>query len=191
MNFKKNAPGCPCSCGEEPTGPCGCNATQIRIDITNADDMVQIFGTRFSPGPCDFLEYEGFSVVDGTYYVTWPSTPDIIELGRWASTTGKLSDGFNWYCCYLKIEFQATSGSLPCSGFLIFTIHLETLFDSGDPCPDVDDIIFGSTYQDEFGVGVSLCEADTDTIEVQTVTGINATDCGAKYWTCDVEVQPA
>lgn len=106
----------------------------MRVDISNADDVVQIFGARFSPGPCDFLNYAGFSVVDGTYYITWPSSATIIELGRWASTTGKLSDALgNYYCCYLKIEFQATSGSLPCNGFLIFTIHLEFLADPADP----------------------------------------------------------
>lgn len=181
-------PGADCC---EPPWVCGCGNTQMRVDISNAADMVQIFGTRFSPGPCDFLEYEGFSVVDGTYYITWPSSATIIELGRWASTTGKLSDGFNYYCCYLKIEFQATSGSLPCSGFLIFTIHLELLLDPADPCPDVEDITFSSLYEDEFSVGVSLCVSDSDTIEVQTVTGINAIDCGAKYWTCDVDVSPA
>ena len=183
---------CPGNTCCEPPWVCGCGNTQMRVDISNADDVVQIFGARFSPGPCDFLNYAGFSVVDGTYYITWPSSATIIELGRWASTTGKLSDAFgNYYCCYLKIEFQATSGSLPCGGFLIFTIHLEFLADPADPCPDVDDVIFGSTYEDQFGVGVFLCETDSDTIEIQTVTGINAVDCGAKYWTCDVDVSPA
>ena len=191
MSFKKNNPGCPCDCGGGGGGPCGCDATQVKIDISNADDLIQIFGTRASPGPCNFLDFYGFSIADGTYYVTWPSVPSTILLGQWQSTTGKIIDGFFAYCCYLKIELIASSGSLPCNAFLRFTIHLETLFDTSDPCPDVEDIIWTSNYQDEFFPGISLCITDDDSISIQTVVGINASDCGAKYWTCDVDVSPS
>ena len=189
MNFKKNAPGCPCSCGGEPPGPCGCNATQIQIDISNADDVAQFLGTRFSPGPCDFLNFAGFSVVDGTYYVTWPSVASVVLLGEWQSTTGKLTDSFGFgYCTYLKVEFITTVESLPCNGFIKFYLHLETLLDGADPCPDVEDIIWTENFVQLFEV--ALCVSETDNVSIQTVTGINATDCGAKFWTADIDWGP-
>lgn len=187
---KKHQPGCPCC--EEPTGPCGCDSTQIQIDIDNTTDIAQFFGTRFSPGPCTTMDFAGFSAIDGTYYVDWPDVPGTTELGRWASTSGKLTDAMgNAYCCFLKIELIASEGTLPCEATLLFTLYLYFLTSPSDPCPNVDDItIWDATYTDEFGVGVALCVADDDTISIQTVSGINAVDCGAKYWTTDVTVAP-
>lgn len=189
MSFKKHAPGCPCVCGEPPVGPCGCNATQLQIDISNAADVAQFIGFRFSPGPCNFLNFAGFSIADGTYYVTWPSSAGTILLGEWQSSTGKLTDGFGFgYCAYLKIEFITTEASLPCEGILVFTLHLETLLDGTDPCPDVEDVVWTANYQQEFQV--ALCVGDSDAVSIQTVTGLNAVDCGAKFWTADVTWGP-
>lgn len=181
-------PGTPC-CNDDP---CGCDSTQIQIDITNTDDVAQFIGSRALGGPCNFMDFAGFSVIDGTYYVDWPTVAGTTEIGRWASSSGNLADDFgNTYCCFLKIELIATSGLLPCEATLLFTLYLYFLSGPSDPCPDVEDItVWDATYTDEFSVGVSLCIADDDTISIQTVRGLNASECGAKYWTTDVSVAP-
>jgi hypothetical protein len=192
VSFKKGNPGCPCDCGDGGGGICGCSATQFQVDIENATDTAIFYGTRFSPGPCNAMEFDGFSALNGTYIVEWPETATIIELGRWASTSGKQFDGFgNAYCAYMKVELITTSGSLPCNGQLIFTLYFLFLADPTDPCPDVDDVsVWGADFTDEFSVGVSLCISESDEISIQTVTGQNAIDCGAEFWTADVTVGP-
>ena len=189
MTFKKNNPGCPCDCGEiPPTGPCGCDATQIQIDVTDADDIITIQGVRFIGGPCDYLDFTGFSAIEGTYYVDWPYEGGEIELGRWAATNGPLTDALGTkYCVYaqLKLSVPSVPGGDACDGFLCLCIHVETLF-SGSTCPDVDDITFTSclllncgSFTEDNDVELAICVGDTQSVSQPTTDDV---DCAIKYY---------
>jgi predicted Holliday junction resolvase-like endonuclease len=58
--------------------------------VSNADDIITIQGVRFIGGPCDYLDFEGFDAINGTYYVDWPEGGGEVELGRWAQLMARL-----------------------------------------------------------------------------------------------------
>lgn len=187
MTFKKNNPGCPCDCGETPpTGPCGCNATQIVIDFTYVQDVAKIFGVRFSPGPCDTLDFEGFSALEGTYYVDWPTTTPVeIELARVAATNNPQYDALgNAYCLYGFITLTVPYLGDDCLGLLCLCIRqvtwlaedfvectpLEELENSDGFCLGVG---AGSTTYSVYCIPLALCVADNGDVTFDTTDAID------------------
>lgn len=190
---KKHQPGCPCCTTEPPTDECGCTNSQIRIDVENADDICTIQGVRFIGGPCDYLDFTGFSAINGTYYIDWPEEASTIELGRWAATNGPLYDMLGTgYCVYAKLILEIYSDP-PCSGVLCLCFTVVSLFE-GEPCPNLEDIelteclnincgIF--TENNDFHIG--KCVADDQVIDQPTA---NDVDCPTKYYHWEVSVEP-
>ncbi len=193
MSFKKNNPGCPCDCGGGG-GPCGCASTQVQIDVSNADDIISIQGVRFEGGPCDYLDFEGFSAINGTYFVDWPEGGGEVELGRWGSTNGPLSDALGTkYCVYARLYLTVPTADPACDGFLCLCIYIETLFD-GTVCPDVEDVTFTSCFGLSCGsfaetndFEISLCVADDKIIDQPTTDDL---DCDIKYYHWEVASTP-
>ena len=51
-----------------------------------------MIGVRFSPGPCNYMEFEGIDAIEGTYTITLGALNEEFELIRLAATnnpTGK------------------------------------------------------------------------------------------------------
>lgn len=194
MSFKKHNPGCPCDCAND-VGPCGCNSTQIQVDITNADDIVTIQGVRFIGGPCDYLDFEGFSDVNGTYYVDWPEPGTTVELWRGGSTNGPLEDSTGTkYCVHAKLELFVPEAT-PCFGFLYFCISIETLVYPDTACTDTADWPFNTgcvdlnpgSFGEDNDFDIALCVADSKSISMQTT---DDSDCDFKYYNIDMAVSP-
>jgi len=197
MAFKKHNPGCPCACGgEPPTGPCGCSSTQIKIDVTDAADIITIEGIRFIPGPCNYMDFTGFSAIEGTYYVDWPFEGGTVELGRWASTNGPLTDALGTkYCVYAKLDLSvpAVPGDDACDGFLCLCIYVETI--AGSSCQSINDVVFLSclylncgSFSETNDVEIALCVPGSRSVSQPTTNG--DIDCPTKYYDWTVEWEP-
>lgn len=186
---------CPgAGCCDGGGGPCGCGATQVKIVVSNADDIITIQGVRFIGGSCDYLDFEGFNAINGTYYVDWPEGGGEVELGRWGATNGPLTDTLGTkYCVYARLYLSVPEDDPSCDGFLCLCIYIETLFDTST-CPDVEDISFTSCFGVSCGtVGevndfeVNLCTPDDTTIDQPTTDDI---DCDIKYYHWEVSIEP-
>lgn len=190
---KRHQPGCPCCVTGPPLDECNCSNTQIRIDIENAEDICSIQGVRFIGGPCDFLNFTGFSAINGTYYIDWPETPTTIELGRWGATNGPLYDTLGTaYCVYAKLILNIYGDPL-CSGILCLCFNVRQLFGE-TTCPDVEEIelveclnvscgLFGEDNDFRF----TKCISDSKTIDQPTTDDL---DCPIQYYHWEASVAP-
>ncbi len=200
--FKKNNPGCTnstnCRCsGSEPPpeGPCpGCDATQLKVTISGTQDIIKILPVHFSPGPCNWVEFSGFSAIDGTYYVDWPDPDDgvaYIELGRWESPDNPQVDStFVGWCYFVRVGIliqTVSGGGDGCTARLVIGTHSSSDFSAPYTCDVLEDILFvndADTTSDVF----EFCVASSGTATTETFAG-NA-DCAAQSFTFDFDVEP-
>jgi len=121
---KKHQPGCPC-CTTEEGYPCDCPYYQLRINITDAEDEIVFYGPAFFPGPCNPMRFTGFSAINGTYYIDWPTEPTIIEILKFPASnnpqiTTYMGDDIR-YCLYLRVTLECDG---ECNGNLVFDFRL-------------------------------------------------------------------
>ena len=162
----------------------------MRIDITDAEDIITARGIHFLGSPCNNMNFTGFSAINGTYYIDWPFEGGEIELGRWAATNGPLTDGFGYYyCVYARLSLSVTStDSLgnACFGYLCLCIFIETKFDSS-PCTPIEDVLFISCWNGACGsfgsdldVPLGICESGSQSIAQPTTS--SDIDCPSEYY---------
>ena len=192
MNFKKNAPGCPCSCGEEPTGPCGCSGG-VTITISNAQEFWETILLRFSPGPCTYLQFAGIDAIEGTYGITLGSLSEGFELIRVASTSNPMDDGFgNEYCLYARLRVEYF-GDPVCEIAFFFDWKMELL--SGGSCPDLETFDFSLAVSwpfnnDPIDPYDPVCVDTSGTVSVLTYVE-PLDECDTKYYTFDYVIDYA
>lgn len=185
MTFKKHNPGCPCACGgEPPTGPCGCPGP-ARLTISNADALFEILGIRFSPGPCNFLEFTGIDAIEGEYEIPIPNSNAGGELIRVAATNNPQEDDFgNRFCLYARLYYSYL-GPPNCTLGITFEYLWVTLFDPGDTCPDLEDVdftLFTFCPLDPDDNLLPVCESRSGSVACQTA---NDPDCAEKFYNFD------
>lgn len=195
MSFKKGNPGCPCDCGEPPPPPelCGCLPTTLRLTITNADLIAFLMGVRFSPGPCNYLEFEGIDAIEGTY--EWEISGTGIgggELVRVAATNNFLEDDFgNKYCLFARIMWSFT-GDPTCELTLSFQIGMQTLLSPPYECEDLedfDDFVSQIAFtNDNFNPTFNLCEPQEGTVSLQTYADL-LEECDTKFYNFDFTLE--
>lgn len=194
MNFKVNAPGCPCDCSETPpTGPCGCSGG-VTITISNAQEFWETIFFRFSPGPCDYLQFAGIDAIEGTYGITLGTLSEGFELVRVASTSNPMDDGFgNEYCLFarLRVGYLADPACL-----IAFFIDWKVQLLSGDNCTALEDVDFtiGQHFWPFNGDPVdpfeAACADTSGTVSVLTYVEPLG-ECDTKYYTFDYEIDYA
>ena len=189
MSFKKNNPGCPCNCGEEPPEPpCGCNP--LTLTITNADTLFEFIGVRFSPGPCNYMQFTGIDAIEGTYEIELPESNSSGELIRVAATNNPQDDDFfNEYCVYARLVWSYIG---PDSCLISIQFEYKVVLLSGGTCPDLEDVDFSSPNfcsltGDNFNPAVPVCEPLSGTVSCQTYFDL-AEECDTKYYEFDWDI---
>ena len=188
MSFKKNNPGCPCRCGDEPpTGPCGCNET-LTISITNAQTLWEVIFVRFSPGPCDYLQFTGIDAIEGDYEITLGSSSQEYELIRVAATNNPLADFFgNEYCLFVRLRVEYL-GDPACEIAFFLDWKVELL--GGGDCTPLEDVDFTTSTNswsftnDNIDPYIASCTEDSGMASVLTYTDALA-ECADKYYMFD------
>lgn len=193
---KKHQPGCPCC---TIPNPCGCAATQVRIDFTRIDDIVSIYLVQFIPGPCNELTFEGFSALEGEYYVSWPTGPypvDIV-LAEIAATNNPQEslnpEPATQWCMYARIIFTAIN---ECVGRVRIQLSSKWYYSSEfDSCLPVEDhdwlttVGVGPSLIDH--LGIDLCTADNGIMTLVTAESTEPIgDCEEKTFTWEAEWNP-
>lgn len=190
---KKHQPGCPCCV---IPNPCGCDSTQLRIELTRVDNTATIYSLRFIPGPCNEVTFEGFSALEGEYYVDWPQEgpyPISLVLAEMAATNNPQYDdtGVVW-CLYCRIILTVIS---PCLGEL--SLHLspkEYLVDDFVSCSTVQDhdwvneVSFNSEHP---AMGIELCVSGDGRGEILTTQDMGSMDpCPQQVFIWEAECNP-
>lgn len=194
MNFKVNAPGCPCDCSSPPSGPCGCSG-DVTITISNAQALWRTIGVRFSPGPCNYMEFEGIDAIEGTYTITLGALNEEFELIRLAATNNPLmDDGFNEYCLFVRLRVEYIA--YPFCQVAVFIEWTYQLL-SGDTCLDIEDVDFAGafawSFNNNFGAPYELACVDTSgTVNVLTYVDPDPPgECDDQYYTFDYVIDYA
>lgn len=189
MVFKKNNPGCPCICGEEPPQPpCGCNP--LTLTISNADALYEFIGVRFSPGPCNYMQFTGLDAIEGTYEIELPESNTSGELIRVAATNNPQDDDFgNEYCVYAALEYSYLGPDV-CEIAIQFRVRVILL--SGGTCPDLEDVDFisggiCSLTGTNLSPSVPVCEPLSGTVSCLSYTELNA-ECDDKFYEFDWDI---
>lgn len=195
MNFKVNAPGCPCDCSAPPTGPCGCSG-DVTITISNAQALWRMIGVRFSPGPCNYMEFEGIDAIEGTYTITLGALNEEFELIRLAATNNPLmDDGFNEYCLFVRLRVEYLADPV-CEVAVYIDWKIQLL--SGDSCLDIEDVDFDtganswSFNNDNFDPYEPACSDASGTVNVLTYVDPDPPgECDDQYYTFDYVIDYA
>ena len=194
MNFKVNAPGCPCDCVAPPTGPCGCSG-EVTITISNAQEFWETILLRFSPGPCDYLQFAGIDAIEGTYTITLSDLSEEFELVRVASTSNPMDDGFgNEYCLYARLRVEYL-GDPACLIAFFFDWKMELL--SGGSCPDLETFDFSTAVSwpfnnDPIDPYEAVCADASGTVSVQSYVDPDPPgECDDKFYTFDYVIDYA
>lgn len=197
---KKNNPGCPC-CGYQ--FPCNCNATQTRIEVTNAGDSITVQGGTSGSIPlqnCSFLTFTGFSGINGVYYVDWPFEGGYLVLGTWKATNGPLTDslGDKW-CLFVRLEMYVASND-PCSATLCLCIVKYRLIDETEcpnedynsPCffwnPILNQIDICGSFVNNSSFRFAFCANESVSINQPTTNGLYG--CEMKFYSWSVQSSP-
>lgn len=183
---------------------CGCGSSQIKITVTNADNIISLLD-RSNSNNCTYLDFTGFSSINGTYYVDWPEPGESVELGRWSATNNPLTEnGGNRICVHAKLVLDGSyNPNFPCLGNLYLCINYQTLFSFDDPyatCTPINDYVFNQTclgvnpgaFTEPNDFEISLCIPATRTISQPTVVQQAGQDalCPFKYFNWTVAVAP-
>lgn len=195
MNFKKHAPGCPCSCGESPpTGPCGCNG-EVTITISNVQELWRTMGIRFSPGPCNYMEFEGIDAIAGAYTITLGELSEEFELIRVAATNNPQDDDFfNEYCLFVRLWVEYVAHPF-CQVAVFLQWKIQLL--SGDDCLDIEDVDFDGAFSwslnnDTMEPFEPACSDTSGTTSVLTYVDPDPPgECDDQYFTFDYVIDYA
>jgi hypothetical protein len=184
---------------------CGCNSSQIKVTVTNADDIISLLDRSAGISPCAYLDFTGFSSINGTYYVDWPDPGQSVELGRWSATNNPLtqSNG-NRVCVNVKLMLDGSYNEYePCLGNLYLCVSQQILFSFDDPyatCTPINDYTFlgpclgvnPGLFTEPNDFPISLCIPASRTISQPTVVEIAGQTllCPVKYFNWTVAVEP-
>lgn len=97
---KKHQPGCPCCV---IPNPCGCDVSQLRMDLLSNETFSFPCGAAPLGGPCPYLEFT-FDIT-GTYYIT-PTSEETTTTLLFYNTNGVQSclDVSSHYCAVLVVN---------------------------------------------------------------------------------------
>lgn len=186
---------CPgANCCEPPTGPCGCSG-EVTITISNAQALWRMIGVRFSPGPCNYMEFEGIDAIEGTYTITLGELNEEFELIRLAATNNPLmDDGFNEYCLFVRLRVEYLADP-----FCQFAVFLEWKIQllSGDNCLNLEDVDFAGAFAWSFNNNNlvpyrPVCVDTSGTVNVLTYVDPDPPgECDDQYYTFDYVIDYA
>lgn len=97
---KKHQPGCPCC---ETPNPCGCDVSQLRIDLISNDLYQMLCGAMPIGGPCPYIDFT-FDI-SGTYYIPATMEETILTL-EFPNTNGVQECDTGRYCAILLINVK-------------------------------------------------------------------------------------
>jgi hypothetical protein len=178
---------CPgANCCDPPEPPCGCAGPAV-LTISNADALYEFIGVRFSPGPCNYMQFTGLDAIEGTYEIDLSGGSSSGELIRVAATNNPQDDDFfNEYCVYVRLIWSYVDEP-ECTIAIQFQVKVILL--SGGTCPDLEDVDFSSPNTcsltgDNFNPEVPVCENLSGTVSCLSYVEPEE-ECDTKYYTFD------
>lgn len=177
---KKHQPGCPCCV---MPNPCGCDVTQLRMDLVSNETFSFPCGPAPIGGPCPYIEFT-FDMT-GTYYIT-PTSEETTTSLLFYNTDGVQECDTGRYCAVLAVNIT----TMEC-----FVKYELTLYLFWDPlktetvCPTLED--YGdwtlSTVGTESISYVNWCGSIDDDLSWSAGDG----ECPGTPLEVNIEIYPA